>query len=275
MTPQVPTSLHELPAWVDVTAVSVGPVFGAHTARGRHVPLFAVLLAGLVAGLGGGIARDVLLGIGPGPRRPDRAVGPWAERLAALEAKFHRTVANGRAEASLRAYAFGLNRLRHLADWPPARERAFPGHDSAQLGVALMTRKLLINGMKPPVTPISAGIEIWRAPARPWICWMVSVWPHQRVRPLPMFPPLGDTGLGPEMLMSVLKKSRASPCFSPAKPSPSMWKTWKRLNPSYMFSKVMSEALIPAASRILRPVEAELASASSSVSMVPRDLTPL
>ena len=103
---------------------------------------------------------------------------------------------------------------------------------------------------------------------------MVSVWPHQRVRPLPMFPPLGDTGLGPEMEMSVVKKSRASPTFNPANPSPSMWKIWNRVNPSYMFSKLISEAAIPAASRILRPVEAVLAWASSSVSMVLRDLTP-
>jgi uncharacterized membrane protein YeiH len=61
----VPTSVHELPAWIDVTAMSVGALFGTHVARGRSVPLFGVLLAGVVGGLGGGIARDLLLGLEP------------------------------------------------------------------------------------------------------------------------------------------------------------------------------------------------------------------
>jgi uncharacterized membrane protein YeiH len=43
----------------------VAATFGAHAARLRHVPLFGVLLAGVVAGLGGGMARDVLLGLEP------------------------------------------------------------------------------------------------------------------------------------------------------------------------------------------------------------------
>ena len=65
MTPTAPTSLHELPAWVDVTAMAVAAVFGAHVARRRQTPLFGVLLAGVVAGLGGGMVRDVLLGLEP------------------------------------------------------------------------------------------------------------------------------------------------------------------------------------------------------------------
>jgi uncharacterized membrane protein YeiH len=43
----------------------VGAVFGARLASKRRVPLFGVLLAGVVAGLGGGIVRDVLLGLEP------------------------------------------------------------------------------------------------------------------------------------------------------------------------------------------------------------------
>jgi uncharacterized membrane protein YeiH len=39
--------------------------FGAHVARRRDVPLFGVLLAGVVGGLGGAIARDLLLGLEP------------------------------------------------------------------------------------------------------------------------------------------------------------------------------------------------------------------
>jgi hypothetical protein len=45
--------------------MAVGTIFGAHTARVRRVPLFGVLLAGVVGGLGGGIARDLLLGLEP------------------------------------------------------------------------------------------------------------------------------------------------------------------------------------------------------------------
>jgi uncharacterized membrane protein YeiH len=60
-----PTPLHELPAWADVTAMVVAATFGAHVARRRQIPLFGVLMAGLVAELGGGMVRDVLLGLEP------------------------------------------------------------------------------------------------------------------------------------------------------------------------------------------------------------------
>jgi uncharacterized membrane protein YeiH len=45
--------------------MAVAATFGAHAARLRQVPLFGVLLAGVLAGLGGGMARDVLLGLEP------------------------------------------------------------------------------------------------------------------------------------------------------------------------------------------------------------------
>lgn len=57
--------MHQLPASVDVIAMVVAALFGAHGARHRSVPLFGVLLAGIVAGLGGGMVRDVLLGLEP------------------------------------------------------------------------------------------------------------------------------------------------------------------------------------------------------------------
>ena len=48
-----------------------------------------------------------------------------------------------------------------------------------------------------------------------------------------MFPPLGEIGVGPLMVMSWLaKKSRASPSLMPKKPKPSIQNTWNRLNPS-------------------------------------------
>jgi uncharacterized membrane protein YeiH len=65
----MPVPLHQLPSWIDVTAMAVGGAVGAHVAGRRDVPLFAVLLAGMAGGLGGGVARDVLLGLEPAPIR--------------------------------------------------------------------------------------------------------------------------------------------------------------------------------------------------------------
>lgn len=73
-------SLHELPAWLDAAAMAVAAVFGAHVARTRRVPLFGVLTAGMIAGLGGGMARDVLLGLEPA------AITTWYYMPAVLAA---------------------------------------------------------------------------------------------------------------------------------------------------------------------------------------------
>ena len=58
-----PLPLHSLPTWVDVVAMSVGAAFGAATGRNRRLPLLAVLAAGVISGLSGGMIRDVLLGL--------------------------------------------------------------------------------------------------------------------------------------------------------------------------------------------------------------------
>ena len=58
-------ALHELPASLDIAAMMVAAAFGAHVTRIMRIPLFGVLLAGVIAGLGGGMARDVLLGLEP------------------------------------------------------------------------------------------------------------------------------------------------------------------------------------------------------------------
>ncbi len=58
-----PLPLHSLPTWVDVCAMAVGAAFGAATGRNRRLPLLAVLVAGVISGLAGGMIRDVLLGL--------------------------------------------------------------------------------------------------------------------------------------------------------------------------------------------------------------------
>jgi uncharacterized membrane protein YeiH len=45
--------------------MAVGALFAAHIAHHRRVPLFGVLLAGVIGGLAGGIVRDLLLGLEP------------------------------------------------------------------------------------------------------------------------------------------------------------------------------------------------------------------
>src|SRR6476469_763295 len=59
------TAAHELPAWLDVGAMVIAAAFGAHVARLRRIALAGVLLEGVLVGLGGGITRDVLLGLEP------------------------------------------------------------------------------------------------------------------------------------------------------------------------------------------------------------------
>jgi uncharacterized membrane protein YeiH len=58
-----PVPLHTLPIWIDITAMSINAAFGAAVARNRRLTLLAVLIAGVIVGLGGGMVRDVLLGL--------------------------------------------------------------------------------------------------------------------------------------------------------------------------------------------------------------------
>ena len=54
-----------LPLWFDVTVMAVNGLLGAAVARGRDVPILGTLFAALLVGLGGGIVRDMLLGLEP------------------------------------------------------------------------------------------------------------------------------------------------------------------------------------------------------------------
>ena len=54
-----------LPGWFDVTVMAVNGMLGAAVARSRNALLLGTLLAAILVGLGGGIVRDLLLGLEP------------------------------------------------------------------------------------------------------------------------------------------------------------------------------------------------------------------
>lgn len=54
-----------LPAWLEISAMSMAGLYGAAIARSRNVPVSGTLLAGILTGLGGGMVRDLLLGLEP------------------------------------------------------------------------------------------------------------------------------------------------------------------------------------------------------------------
>lgn len=56
----------DIPLWVDLAAVAIGSLQGAMFAAGfKRVDLLGVALIGITTGFGGGILRDVLLGVSP------------------------------------------------------------------------------------------------------------------------------------------------------------------------------------------------------------------
>lgn len=54
-----------LPLWLELAAMGVSALYGAAVARSRNVPVSGTLFAGILTGLGGGMARDMLLGLEP------------------------------------------------------------------------------------------------------------------------------------------------------------------------------------------------------------------
>lgn len=67
-----------IPLWMDLLAVGVGATFGGAVTNRRGAPIVGVLVAGVVLGLGGGIMRDVILGV-----TPVAISGPWYVTTAA------------------------------------------------------------------------------------------------------------------------------------------------------------------------------------------------
>ena len=64
----MPNSLFTIPLWIDLAAVAIGAIQGAMFAgrfKDRRFDLLGIALIGIVVGLGGGILRDILLGISP------------------------------------------------------------------------------------------------------------------------------------------------------------------------------------------------------------------
>ncbi|WP_449277352.1 trimeric intracellular cation channel family protein [Leucobacter sp. GX24907] len=62
------TDAFTIPLSVDLVAVGVGSLQGAMFAAGfKRIDLLGVALIGIVCGFGGGILRDILLGLRPGP----------------------------------------------------------------------------------------------------------------------------------------------------------------------------------------------------------------
>lgn len=58
-------NLETLPGWFQLLAMVINAGFGAAVARSRNVPVFGTVLAGLLVGFGGGIFRDMMLGLEP------------------------------------------------------------------------------------------------------------------------------------------------------------------------------------------------------------------
>lgn len=54
-----------LPLWLEIMAMAASGLYGAALARTRNVPVSGTLFAGILTGLGGGMARDILLGLEP------------------------------------------------------------------------------------------------------------------------------------------------------------------------------------------------------------------
>lgn len=99
---------HVLPTWADIGAMVVAAAFGAHAARERRIPFTGILLAGVVVGVGGGITRDVLLGLEPA------AISNWYYIPAVLVAAIvggwtaHRVITSRLPFVATQALAIGL-----------------------------------------------------------------------------------------------------------------------------------------------------------------------
>ena len=84
-----------IPLWLDLLAVGVGATFGGAVTNRRGAPIVGVLVAGVVLGLGGGIMRDLILGV-----TPVAVSNPWYVTTAAACALLGGILARRLAEES-------------------------------------------------------------------------------------------------------------------------------------------------------------------------------
>lgn len=97
-----------LPVWIDVAAMMTVAAYGAAVARSRNAPIYGTLLAGLLMGLGGGMTRDVLLGLEP------VAISDWYYIPAILAASifgavfFYRVIQTATLNLLIDGIAMGL-----------------------------------------------------------------------------------------------------------------------------------------------------------------------
>lgn len=75
-------TVQRLPVWFDVTVMAVNGLLGAAVARSRNIMVLGTLLAAVLVGLGGGIVRDMMLGLEPA------AVSNWVYLPAVLAGGF-------------------------------------------------------------------------------------------------------------------------------------------------------------------------------------------
>lgn len=57
--------IQTLPLWIELAAMMTTAVYGGAEVRSRNVPIYGTLLSGLLMGVGGGMTRDILLGLEP------------------------------------------------------------------------------------------------------------------------------------------------------------------------------------------------------------------
>lgn len=157
-----PVEALQIPVWIDLTAVVVGGTSGALVAVRQGLDFVGVLFLAVVMGLGGGVLRDVLLGVRP-VALTDRAYLPTAA-IAAVVGFFFATAVRrfGIVLHVLDAFALGLFMVvgveKTLLFDLPAPSAVFIGVAAATGGGVL--RDLLTNQ---PVEVVHRGP--WNAAA--------------------------------------------------------------------------------------------------------------
>lgn len=99
-----------VPAWADLSAVAVVSLLAAIAAsrvsQERRIDVVGIAFVGIVSGLGGGIARDVLLGVTPVAMQGNRFLA--TALLAALTGMLFASILNHKSQVLMAIDAVGL-----------------------------------------------------------------------------------------------------------------------------------------------------------------------